>query len=275
MTSVNTVGILNLSHDSFSAKMPKRIASISRGRKMLAQEVAFVDIGAQATNPNSQPIHLEEEWRRFLWAVPTLLSEFPGQISIDSFRPQIHRRIAAFNLGEFIINDVTGFNSKAMRDEAQRLKMNVIVSHLPFKFGTNPWAAHKGPLVDNLNVVFRQLAKRAADLEKLGIDRSNIMLDPGIGFGKTMRLNWEILRSLGRLPEGRPIMVGFSHKRFLGTNLATGEPVSKDPGYNERLRYTRHRNRMAAQMAIEAATGRRLYMRVHEPELYSDLVQTD
>jgi dihydropteroate synthase len=145
-------------------------------------------------------------------------------LSIDTYHPETARRALA--LRKFIINDVTGLSSPAMADTVIEHEARCVIGHLP---GTDIQAVHRAKPIDSLQQVIDELLSRAATLEEKGLKRGKIILDPGIGFGKTEELNWQLLEFASYVPDYR-VMIGYSCKRFLGedrmsleTNLAAGQ----------------------------------------------------
>lgn len=267
---VHGVGIVNLSADSIGGVHSDPEEAIVAAREFFAQGAEWVDIGAAATNPRAQKITAAEEWQRYEPVLRGLLPDFPGRISIDSFHPLIHRRAAALNLGAFIINDVTGMNNPRMRRTATDLYKagsvnKVIIGHLAPEFGANVQAAHKNANLDSAKTVYSQLMSARAALLLGGIEAADIVLDPDIGFGKTMRLNWELVRFAGQVPAEQAVMIGVSQKRFLTTYKDVGTPLTQDPHYNETMKTSHARNLYANQVAIAAAQpGQHIYLRVHD-----------
>lgn len=252
MSSVQLVGILNITPDSFSdgGKFAHTESALKQAEKLFADGAAIVDVGGESTNPRSKPLTTNEEWGRIKDVLKVLLAKYPGRISLDSHHPETIRR--ATELGLFIINDVTGFNNPEMVKVAAELQLPVIVSHLPAKFGTDIAAAHaSSEPVDDIAVVKTELLEREAELIKAGVKPENIILDPGIGFGKTMELNGRLVEFAREVP-GKPVMIGYSRKRFLGENRMDLEP-----------------NLAAGRRAIAAGAT---YLRVHDVKAHKTLI---
>ncbi len=218
MKEVELVGILNLTPDSFSDGGLYFDAgkAFTHAEQMFEDGAAIIDVGAESTRPGAEPISETEEWRRLAPVIGQLLERYPGRISLDSYHPATVRRVAA-TFGDFILNNVAGFNTLEMIEAAVELQLPaVIISHLPQQFGANIQAAHNTPerISDPQQVVDELLARRAELIEK-GVTPETIILDPGIGFGKTKALNQELLM-FGDLVPGIDVMIGYSQKRFLG-----------------------------------------------------------
>lgn len=251
---VELVGILNITPDSFSdaGLFVETSRAVARAQELFAQGAAIVDVGAESTNPKSSPITISEEWRRLRPVLAQLYKEYPGRISVDSFHPENIRRIAEQIGTDFIVNDVTGMNSSSMRAAVAQYGLRCIVSHLPARFGTDIHAAHKNADMDDEQDVVDELLARRAQLEALGVPRERIILDPGIGFGKTMPLNERLLKFAARVPDAE-VMIGYSRKRFLGEHRMELAP-----------------NLVAGKTAIRAGAR---YLRVHDVIGHRELLE--
>jgi len=250
------VGILNLTPDSFSGdrvnpdedKYLERV--IEEAARLTKAGAGYIDIGAQSTRPGAQQLSTKEEWARLEPILPELKQRYNGRLSLDTFQPEVVRW-AAKQADNLIVNDVTGFANPEMKQATAELGLRCIVSHLPHEFGQNIQGAHASTrLIDSLEVVKQQLLERRDELVTAGVHPDNIILDPGIGFGKTPALNRALLQFAGHVP-GIPVMIGFSKKRFLGEHRMDKEP-----------------NQEAARVAIAAGAH---YLRVHNPEWFTNL----
>jgi dihydropteroate synthase len=214
------VGILNVTPDSFSdgGKYFDPAAAIEQAEKLFADGAAWIDVGAESTRPNAQQLTDDEEWARLEPVLKVLILKYPGRISLDSYHPATIRK--AFEIGPVIVNDVTGLNNLDMVNTVIELQATVIVSHLP---GSDIQTAHKNVPVATMAQVKQDLLAKARELEDKGLERSKIILDPGIGFGKTMELNRELLTFADQVPDYK-VMIGYSRKRFLGDNRMELEP---------------------------------------------------
>jgi dihydropteroate synthase len=222
---VKLVGVLNITPDSFSdgGLFDKPDAAIRQAEQLFKDGAALVDVGAESTRPGAKALSTEEEWQRLMPVLQRLIERHPEHISVDTYHPETAER--ALELGDVIINDVTGMQDPAMMDVIAKHRARCIVSYLPA--GTTQ-AAHTGKLVDDMQIIVDDLLRKAAELERRGVPKQHIILDPGIGFGKTERLNQELLKFAEQVPE-YPVMIGYSRKRFLGehrmdlaTNLEAG-----------------------------------------------------
>jgi dihydropteroate synthase len=254
------VGILNVTPDSFSdgGKFFSFEKAIEQAEKLFADGADIVDIGAESTNPKSSPLSPAAEWERLESPLTKLLELYPGKISVDSYHAETIEKAA--QIEPIMINDVTGFNDPAMMRLALDYDLTCVISHLPHQFSDDIQAAHQAKPVDNMQQVIDELLERRDELVALGLPNDQIILDPGIGFGKTMRLNWKLLEFAKHI-EDHEVMLGHSRKRFLGTSPKTGAPLPD----GDKLRMSDEVNLLAANIAKDVGTS---YLRVHEPVLY-------
>jgi dihydropteroate synthase len=222
---VKLVGILNVTPDSFSdgGLYEKPDAAAAHAARLFKDGAALVDVGAESTRPGAEPLTTEVEWQRLSEVLQRLIEQFPEQISVDTYHAETAAK--ALELGDVVINDVTGLRDPAMAKLIARHKARCVVSHLP---AADPQAAHAVNLVGSVQKVRDELLETARKLEKSGVPRGHIILAPGIGFGKTEELNQELLKFAKEVPDYK-VMIGYSRKRFLGekrmeleTNLAAG-----------------------------------------------------
>jgi len=242
------VGILNVTPDSFSdgGEYLDPSAALAHAEQLFNDGATLIDVGAESTRPGAQQLTGDQEWGRLEGVLPMLLQRYPGKIMLDSYHPQTVRR--AFQLGAVIVNDVTCLTNPAMRKAVLELQpTGVVISHLP---ATSPKIAHAQEPLDDILKVHSDLMNRAKSLIDAGFDQDRIILDPGIGFGKTRELNRQLLRFPELVPNFRT-MIGHSRKRFLGDNRLELEP-----------------NLEAARIAIAAGAS---YLRVHDVAGHSQL----
>ena len=213
------MGIVNVTPDSFSGDGRGAAEAIAHGHALLAAGADILDIGGESTRPGAAPVTAGEEIRRILPVVRDLACAAP--VSVDTRHAAT--MAAALEAGAEIVNDVT-----ALRHDGESLRVvqaaaaPVVLMHMP---GTEPRtmqaAARYGDVVLE---VARFLRDRVATLERLGLPRARIALDPGIGFGKTMEHNLALLERLPLLAGlGCPVLAGLSRKRFLGRIAGIGE----------------------------------------------------
>lgn len=237
---VELVGILNITPDSFSdgGQFFAPENALQQAAKLFDDGASMIDIGAESTRPGALQLTASEEWQRLEPVLRVLIPAHPEKISLDSYHPETIER--AFNIGPVIINDVTGMNNPLMITTAAKLKARVIISHLA---GADVQAAHQGAHLTTIEEVKHDLLARVRLLQNTGIHRDRIILDPGIGFGKTMELNTQLLRFAEHVPEFK-VMIGYSRKRFLGENRMELAP-----------------NLAAGRVAVASGAA---YLRVHD-----------
>lgn len=220
------VGILNVTPDSFSDGGdfldPQKAAE--RAAVLLDEGARIVDVGGESTRPGSDPVSPEEELNRVLPAIRGILEDRPGAIiSIDTYRAATASE--ALEAGAAIINDVTAFRGDPeMVGVVAEAGCPVVLMHMlgePKTMQKNPYYG------DVVREVREFLAERAARAGEVGVAQDKIILDPGIGFGKTLEHNLTLLKNLGAIAElGYPVLVGVSRKRFIGG--ITGAEAARD-----------------------------------------------
>jgi dihydropteroate synthase len=252
-------GILNYTPDSFydGGKNFAVESALKAAQKLLDDGATYIDVGAEATNPFVKAIDAPTEIARLSPILPTLLQKFPGKISLDTYHIQTLRW--ALKFGKPLLNDVSGLSESGMVELVAEYGLTCIVGHLPPEAKGIPIDSHSYKM-DDFNEVVAQLLRRASELESHGIKKEHIILDPNIGFGKTMKLNWQLLTFAKAIADYK-VMIGHSNKRFLGCDPTTGELL----GNGQELRFSVEQNLQAAQIAKDSGAT---YLRVHAPILY-------
>lgn len=271
-TQCETVGILNVTTNSFSDGGQYLTEDgrlyISRllddARLMITAGTRYLDIGAEATNPWANPITPDAEWRVLQQVLPSLFQEFDGRLSLDTMHADTAKK--ALSMADVVLNDVMTFRDPALVAVAKQYKPICIVSHAPMEAHTIK-EVHDIKM-DSKQQVIDELMQQVEMLIQAGVPPVSIIIDPGIGFGKTMHLNWELLTLAADLPD-QAVMIGHSRKRFLAHDENTGEPLYKTDEEKKSLQNSDERNRHAAAIAIKS---RARFIRVHEPALYKDLL---
>jgi dihydropteroate synthase len=209
------MGVLNVTPDSFSdgGEWLDPTAAIAHGRELAAQGAQILDIGGESTRPGAEPVSEREELRRVVPVVEGLAGA-GARLSIDTSKAAV--AAAAIDAGATIVNDVT-----ALRGDPQMAALvaqrgcDVCLMHMLGKPRTMQRDPHYGDVVDDVKAF---LAQRLAFAAAAGIAQRRVWLDPGIGFGKTIDHNLELLARLDEIVAlGRPVVVGTSRKSFLGT----------------------------------------------------------
>jgi len=212
------MGILNVTPDSFSdgGLFLDPNAAIARALAMEKDGADLIDLGGESTRPGSQGIPAEEELRRVLPVLDGLRGKLKIPISIDTAKSQVAE--AAAIAGAEILNDVTGLRADPrMADVARRRKLPLILMHMRGE----PRTMQKQPFArDVVRDVTAGLRRAVAVARRAGVPKSQIVLDPGIGFGKSWPQNFELLERLPELAKlGFPLLLGTSRKSFIGKIL--------------------------------------------------------
>ncbi|MCW2275773.1 dihydropteroate synthase [Rhodoblastus acidophilus] len=213
------MGIVNVTPDSFSdgGLFAGADAALLRAKKMVEEGADLIDIGAESTRPGFTPISAEAEWARLEAPLAAILRENIAPVSVDTTKAEIARRAVA--LGAAIINDVSGLHGDpALAEVSAESGAALVVMH---------HCAEADPARDILEDMRAFFARALARAEQAGVRRENIILDPGVGFGKTFEQNLVAATSAGALKKifGLPVLVGLSRKRFIGA--ITGAPVER------------------------------------------------
>jgi dihydropteroate synthase len=223
----SVMGVVNVTPDSFyDAGVNLRADdAVTTGRRMKEEGAAIVDVGGESTRPGSEGVSLDEELRRVVPVLEALQDEVP--VSIDTAKAGVARR--ALELGAEMVNDVTALRGDAavagiVADSGAYL----CLMHMQGDPRTMQQAPSYDDVVSEVAAFLEQRLRFAVDA---GIAEERICLDPGIGFGKTVAQNFELVRRLDEIAAlGRPVLVGFSHKSSLGRVLgdpdATTGPLS-------------------------------------------------
>lgn len=219
------MGVLNVTPDSFSdgGEWFAHDAAVARGRELIAQGAAIVDVGGESTRPGAEPVPEAEELARVVPVVEALASgpHTPAQISVDTSKASVAR--AALAAGATFVNDVTALRGDPeMPALVAQAGCDVCLMHMLGEPRTMQDDPRYGDVVDDVRAF---LEARMAAAVAAGVAEERIALDPGIGFGKTMEHNLELLRRLDELAAlGRPLVVGTSRKSFLGRITGRDDP---------------------------------------------------
>ena len=221
------MGVLNVTPDSFSdgGQFFDTNAAVAHGVEMAAEGAQIVDVGGESTRPGADPVSVEEELRRVIPVIKKLRAKIDIFISIDTSKSEVGA--AALDAGASITNDVTGGrgDEKMLPLIAQR-KAALIIMHMQGNPRTMQTEPHYLDVVSEVADFFRQQYVRALEC---GVDPMAIAFDPGIGFGKTLEHNLELLKNLEHLRvHDRPLVVGVSRKSFF-------EKLSGASDMNDRL----------------------------------------
>jgi dihydropteroate synthase len=211
------MGILNVTPDSFSdgGYHYDFDTACEHAREMVSEGADIIDIGGESTRPGSDPVSLKEELSRVIPVIRELSKSIEVPISIDTCKPEVAER--ALEAGASLINDITGLQGHTrMAEVASANEIPVVVMHMkgtPKIMQKNP---HYHDLISEIQSFFD---KSLTIAETAGISRQQIILDPGIGFGKRYEHNFQLIKHLAELKRyGLPLLVGASRKRFLSEN---------------------------------------------------------
>ena len=212
------MGIINVTPDSFSdgGKYANVEAAVMRAKQMVADGADIIDIGGESSRPGAEPITVNEECRRVIPVVQALAEQFQIPISVDTYKAKVARE--ALSAGACVINDITALHGDPnMCQIIADAQAGVILMHMQGVPATMQKAPTYQNVVAEVHAWLTEVSSQAVDR---GIDSSRIMIDPGIGFGKTFDHNLEILRHLMQFRGiGYPMLVGVSRKKFIGRIL--------------------------------------------------------
>ena len=248
------MGVLNVTPDSFSdgGQYFDVDAAAAHALQMAADGAHLIDVGGESTRPatfmDCSPLSPEEEKRRILPVISRVAAELPNTpISVDTYKAEV--ATAALDAGASLINDISGLTyDPSMAALAASRRVPLILMHLPGQ----PHDLPTNPVYEDVAAdVIAFFARQIAYAESQGVLRSQLWLDPGLGFGKTAQHNLELLRLLPELKSfGLPLVVGASRKKFLGKILGTDDPNDRRDG-------------TAAAVALSIAGGADM-VRVHD-----------
>ena len=224
------MGILNVTPDSFSdgGRYVDTRDAVARGLEMVDEGADIIDIGGESTRPGSSRVDATEQKRRVLDVISSLSKELPPQvvISIDTTLSEVAK--AALDAGAGFVNDVTG----GMDDEDLiKLVAERNVPYCIMHMQGTPGNMQDNPSYKNVNAEVKAfLLQQVNKALELGVAKNNIVLDPGIGFGKRTNHNLELLQQLSSLCESDfPVLLGTSRKRFMGEICQTEDPLQRMP----------------------------------------------
>ncbi|MBF0345321.1 MAG: dihydropteroate synthase [Nitrospirae bacterium] len=216
------MGILNVTPDSFSdgGRFYDKGSALAHAVEMAAEGAEIIDVGGQSTRPGSVPVSVEEELSRTIPIIEALAGKINTPISIDTYRAQVAR--AAINAGASVVNDISAMQfDPDMAAVIANTGADIVLMHIkgtPVDMQINP------VYEDVVSEVYTYLKERIEAAQQSGIDASKIIIDPGVGFGKTVEHNLRLINNLQRFKDLKvPLLIGPSRKAFVGhiTNVAT------------------------------------------------------
>jgi len=210
------MGILNVTPDSFSdgGRFQDAEKAVRRGLEMAEEGADFIDIGGESTRPGSDPVPADQESARVIPVIEKLAISAGVPISVDTYKPEVAKR--ALDAGAVIVNDVSGLHyDPSLAEVAASRKASLILMHMKGK----PKSMQEDPEYDDvINEICSYLEEGIKIARSRGVEQ--IMVDPGIGFGKNVSHNLQIIRHLGEFRRfGYPLLVGPSRKSFIGKLL--------------------------------------------------------
>lgn len=220
------MGIVNTTPDSVSGDGlgGDEEAAIARGIMQFEQGADIVDVGGESTRPGADPVPARLEMARTIGIVEMLARARPGRVSIDTMKPEVAK--SALLAGAAIVNDVSGLRDPEMIEVVSEHGASAIIMHM---LGEPRTMQVRPRYKDVVKDIMTYLEERVAAAETGGIEPRRIMVDPGIGFGKTLEHNLEILARLSEFKAlGKPVVIGVSRKSFIGK--MTGAPAEQRVG---------------------------------------------
>jgi len=230
LSAVKVMGVINITPDSFSdgGKYGNLSSILSATDAMVEAGAHVLDVGGESTRPGAEPVSLDEELHRVIPVIETLWKRYPHiPISIDTYKSAVAR--TALKSGASWVNDISGGTfSRDMFTIAAEFAATIIISHIK---GT-PRDMQQNPHYDNVIAEIREwLSERAQAATIAGIPKENIIIDPGIGFGKKFEDNITILHNLENFRSlGYQLLVGASRKSFIGHYTGERDASRRDPG---------------------------------------------
>jgi dihydropteroate synthase len=217
-SKTHIMGVLNVTADSFSdgGRFLKHQDAIAQGMRMVEQGADIIDVGGESTRPGSDPISLKEELSRVIPVISALSQQTEVPISIDTYKSEVAKR--ALDAGAQMINDISALRfDPEMKKIAKEYDVPIVLMHIkgtPKDMQQNPWYE------DVIGEISEYLNESIKMAQEAGIDKGKIIIDPGIGFGKRLEDNLNILKNLGKFSIlGCPILIGCSRKSFIGRIL--------------------------------------------------------
>ena len=229
MGGLSLMGILNVTPDSFSdgGRYLEPEAAVAQARRMAEAGAGIIDVGGESTRPGAETVPVDEEIRRVREPIAAISAELDVPISIDTRKALVAE--AALEAGAALVNDVAGFTHDAdLAPLCATKQVPVCVMHAQ----GDPQTMQQAPRYDDVRLdVYDFLSKRVEALVAQGIARDQIMVDPGIGFGKTLDHNLILLRDIALFHGlGCPILLGASRKKFIGTISGAGTADTRVAG---------------------------------------------
>ena len=251
------MGVLNITPDSFSdgGWFLDTEKAIEHGLQMAAEGAAMIDVGPESTRPGAESVSVDEQIARAIPVIEALSKKTNIPISIDTYNYDVAK--AALDAGAAMINDITALSDERMGKLAAEQQVPIVLMHMQ---GTPATMQIEPKYDDVVGEVLAFLLERAKRAEQLGVPGERIFIDPGIGFGKTLEHNLELLRNINTFVQsGYRVLVGTSRKSFIGKITGRKNPADRIFG-------------TAATVALCVAAGVSI-VRVHDVAKMVDVVK--
>jgi len=219
------LGVVNITPDSFSdgGRFLEPAAALAEAERLVAEGADAIDLGAESTRPGASPVAPEAEWGRLAPVLAAVTARLAVPVSVDTRHAEVARK--AIDAGADVINDVEGLRDPAMRKVVAETGAAAIVMHMR---GTPATMQRETDYEDVRREVYRALADAVDLAEADGVPASKLVVDPGLGFGKTPEQSLELLAHVGELRSlGVPVAIGASRKSFLGWATGEAEPMAR------------------------------------------------
>lgn len=251
------MGVLNVTPDSFSdgGCFLDTDKAVEHGWQMASDGAAIIDVGPESTRPGTEPVLPQEQIKRAVPVIEALSTALSIPTSIDTHNPKVAE--AALRAGASVINDITALTAQHIGKLAAQYQAGIILMHMQ---GSPQTMQVEPEYKDVVAEVLDFLISRAKHAQKIGIAKEKIFIDPGIGFGKTLEHNLELLRNIDRfVTSGYRVVIGTSRKSFIGALTGKDKPAERIFG-------------TAATVALCAAAGVSI-VRVHDVAEMDDVVK--
>lgn len=253
----DVMGVLNVTPDSFydGGEYERVERAVEKGVSMSESGADIIDIGGESTRPGSERISIKEELERIIPIIERLDERVDSLISVDTYKPEVAEK--AVEAGADLINDVFGLRKDGMPEKISELEVPIVIMHMQGEPKNMQKNIHYENVIDEIYSYFDERIEIA---KENGIDEDKIIIDPGIGFGKKLSHNLEIIDRLDEFRSlGNPILLGASRKSFLGNIL--------DKSAEDRL----YGSLAVAALAVEKGVS---ILRVHDPMETKDVIRT-
>lgn len=223
LTVTRVMGVVNVTPDSFSdgGRFINADAALEQARRLISAGASILDVGGESTRPGATPVSVQQELDRVVPVIEALAQETEVVLSVDTSTPEVMREAA--HAGAHLINDVRALSREGALQAAMDTGLAVCLMHMQGQPGTMQMSPEYGDVVGEVE---RYLNERIAACEAAGLQRQQLLVDPGFGFGKTLGHNLSLLKHLDRFRRwGCPVLVGMSRKSMIGDVL--GKPVDQ------------------------------------------------